>query len=129
MAVDPRALVRVLDELLWTLRREGFEISTAQAIDAARAVAAVGLERRSSVREAIACVVVGRASDRTRFDAAFDRLFGHAPPITAGSLWQRLQARGFEAAELDALRALLADLGGADVGVTGEFGVLIERGA
>jgi len=71
MVVDPRALVRVLVEFLWTLRRDGFEISTAQAIDVARAVEVVGLEHPARVREAIACLTVRRASERPRFDAAF----------------------------------------------------------
>ncbi len=129
MAADPLALVRVLDELLWTLRREGFPISTADAIDVARSVASVGLERRAAVREAIACVVVRRASDRARFDAAFAEFFAPGSVETTGSLWHRLRAQGFEVAELDALRALLAQLSasGGDGGPS--FGALIERGA
>ena len=128
MAADPRALVRVLDELLWTLRREGFSISTAQALDVARAVAAVGLERRAGVREAVACVVVSRASERARFDDLFDRFF--APGLEAtGTLWDRLEAKGFDPTELDALRALLSNLGARDAGSGGSPGTVLDRGA
>ena len=54
---DPRAVTRVLDELLWTLRRGGFRIATSQAIDVVRAVEAVGLADREAVRAAVACIV------------------------------------------------------------------------
>jgi uncharacterized protein with von Willebrand factor type A (vWA) domain len=58
---DVRALVRVVDELLWSLRREGFVVSTAQAVDVARAVREVGLEQRERVRAAVEAIVVQRA--------------------------------------------------------------------
>ncbi len=128
MALDPRALVRVLDELLWTLRREGFAISTAQAIDVARAVERVGFEDRALFREAVACLVVRRASERPRFDAAFARFFASASAGTrGGTLWERLEAQGFSPAELDALRALLAQL--ARQGSDGPLMALLDRGA
>jgi uncharacterized protein with von Willebrand factor type A (vWA) domain len=129
MATDPRALVRVLDELLWTLRREGFEISTAQAVDVARAVLAVGLERQDRVREAVACLVVRRAHERPRFDSAFARFFAPDSAGTRGNLWQRLEAQGFGVAELDALRALLAELGNTGVDGVTPLVTLLDRGA
>jgi uncharacterized protein with von Willebrand factor type A (vWA) domain len=128
MAADPRALVRVLDELLWALRRDGFEISTAQAIDIARGLEAVGFQRRERVREAIACLVVRRAGERVRFDASFARFFDPTATASRGTLWQRLEARGFDLHETDALRGLLAQLA-----ATGADGVSLltglERGA
>jgi uncharacterized protein with von Willebrand factor type A (vWA) domain len=122
-------MVRVLDELLWALRREGFEISTAQAIDAARALEAAGLQRRGAVANALSAVVVQRACDRDRFDAAFDRFF----TLAAGddrqpSLWNRLAGRGFERHELDVLQALAAQVrtdGGVDFG---RLVALLDRG-
>jgi uncharacterized protein with von Willebrand factor type A (vWA) domain len=123
--LSPSALVRVLDELLWTLRREGFPISTAEAIDVTRAVEAVGMEHRALVREAVASLVVQRARDRTRFDAAFEAFFsGHR-----GTLWERLNARGFEERELSALRALLAQLASGGLDSVGSLDTLLERGA
>ena len=127
---DPRALLRVFDELLWALRREGFDISTAQAIDAARALLAVGLERRADVRDAVGAVVVQRARDRTRFDAGFDRFF--APDTArdrASSLWDRLAARGFDHDEIETLRALLAELAARSTGDLAPLGPLLGRGA
>ncbi|MEO6421025.1 MAG: VWA domain-containing protein [Polyangiaceae bacterium] len=124
---DPRAVTRVLDELLWTLRRSGLIISTSQAIDAMRAIAAVGLEDRALVREAVACVVVHRAGDRLRFDRAFDRFF--ATGEHRGTVWERLAARGFSESELGELRELLERF--VETGGEGaqHLGVLLERGA
>src|SRR5258706_15955204 len=100
---DPGAVTRVLDELLWTLRRGGFRVATSQAIDVVRAVSLVGLANREAVREAVACVVVHSARERRRFDSLFDAFF--TPGREArGTLWERLARRGFAEAELDALR-------------------------
>jgi uncharacterized protein with von Willebrand factor type A (vWA) domain len=125
----PHVLVRLVDELLWVLRREGFDISTAQAIDAVRAVVAVGLDRRADVRDALGAIVVQRAGDRDRFDAAFDRFFdGHTARERARTLWDRLSARGFDGAELDVLRALMDQLEArGDEGLL--LGTFLERGA
>src|SRR5690242_14701412 len=101
---DVRAALRVTDELLWVLRRSGFAIATSQAIDAVRAVRAVGFESQALVREAIASVIVKRARDRDRFDAVFDSFFSGSPRLT---LWERLAADGFTAPELETLRELL----------------------
>ena len=123
-------LVRLVDELLWALRRGGFVISTAQAIDAARAVAAVGLERRSEVRDALSAVVVQRAIDRGRFERTFDRFFAVDAATRRGiSLWDRLSAGGFEDAELGVLRELLAQLGAASAEDLRALGTLLDRGA
>ena len=126
---DPRALVRVLDELLWSLRREGFGVSTAQAIDVARAVKAVGLERRDGVRDAIAAIVVDRARDRGRFDASFDAFFAAGAAGRHWTLWDRLADSGFHAGELDVLRELLAQLASAAADEVASLEVLADRGA
>ena len=124
---DSRALTRVVDELLWTLRREGFRIATSQAIDVARAVRAVGLANRAAMRDAIACVVVDRARGRARFDATFDAFFA-AERAARGTLWERLAARGFDDAELAELRTLLGALATASADSFERLGVLLERG-
>ncbi len=124
---DPRAVTRVLDELLWTLRRSGLVISTSQAIDALRAIAVVGLEDRALVREALACVVVHHASERLRFDRAFDRFF--ATGEIRGTLWERLAARGFSETELGELRELLERFSETGGDGAQHLGVLLERGA
>ncbi|GAC1518866.1 MAG: VWA domain-containing protein [Polyangiales bacterium] len=121
---DARAALRVTDELLWVLRRAGFAIATSQAIDAVRAVRAVGFESRDVVRDAMASVVVKRARDRARFDAAFDGYFAREPRRT---LWERLAAEGFSDAELDVARELLDAFAAAAPDST--LGPLVHRGA
>jgi uncharacterized protein with von Willebrand factor type A (vWA) domain len=127
---DPRALVRVLDELLWSLRRAGFVVSTAQAIDVTRAVTAVGLEHHDRVRDAIAAVVVQRARDRGRFDAEVDAFFAaRAREGRDGTLWDRLAARGFAESELAAVRELLSQLRASGSDGVEPLDTLMHRGA
>ncbi len=122
---DPRAPLRVVSELLWSLRRAGFVIPPPLAIDAARAVAAVGFEERATLRAALAAVLVTRPSERRRFDAAFAEFFG-APRST---LWERLAAAGFAEAELDTVREWLERFAGrGDDGVV-TLGALLEGGS
>jgi uncharacterized protein len=127
---DSHALVRVLDELLWSLRRSGFDVSTAQAIDAARAVVAVGLERRADMRDAVAAVLLQRACDRGRFDAAFDAYFAlGAARDRARTVRDRLAARGFDDGELDTLGALMTQLAANGAGDVLALGTMLDRGA
>jgi uncharacterized protein len=99
-------LLRALDEFLWVLRREGFTISTAQAIDAVRVAELCGFEDRAALRDALAAVIVDRRAELDRYRGAFDAFF--APERAhAGDLWARLRARGFSEGELAALRDLL----------------------
>lgn len=102
-------MLRVIEELLYAFRREGFAISIPQAIDAVRAVELVGWEDRHAMRDALVAVIVDRAADRARFEAAFDRFFaeGGAHP---GDLFGRLRERGFSDAEVGALRDMLTEL-------------------
>jgi uncharacterized protein with von Willebrand factor type A (vWA) domain len=99
-------VLRGLDELLWVLRREGFSISTAQAIDVVGIVRLVGFEDRAALRDAVGAVVVERRSDLEHYGRVFEDFFaqGRAHPQ---DLWGKLRDRGFSAAELDALRQLL----------------------
>jgi len=127
---DVRALVRVIDELLWSLRREGFVVSTAQALDVARALREVGLEQRENVRTAVGAIVVQRATERARYESAFDAFFGADAPDRR-TLWERLASApwGFTEAELDALRELLAQLAVSQGESMAPLGLLLERGA
>lgn len=123
---DVRAALRVTDELLWVLRRAGFEIATSQAIDAVRAVRVVGFGSREAVRDAIASVVVKRARDRARFDDTFDAFFSREPRRT---LWERLAADGFSEAEVLALRELLDAIAASAPDGAGSLSALAHRGA
>ncbi len=51
------------------------------------------------------------------------------PTGRQGTLWQRLEAQGFDAFELDALRALLAEIAATGVDAVASFGNLMDRGA
>lgn len=125
---SPQALTRVLDELLWSLRRGGLTIATSQAIDVARVAAAVGLEDRASFKDAVASVVVVGSKDQARFDQLFDRFF--APGGGGGSsLWDRLAARGFRPDEVGELRALLARIAASGGDRLEHLGALLQRGA
>jgi hypothetical protein len=129
-----RGLLTLLDELLWALRREGFTVSTAQAVDAVRAIAAIGLDDEGPLRDALAAVVLDRVRDRPRFDRVVDAFFHPLDrgALHAGSLWERLAAQGFTEAELDAARDLLGQLGAATAdgaAAASAFESLLGRGA
>ncbi len=124
---DRRALVRVLDELLWMLRRGGFAIATSQAIDVARAVELVGFDERFAVREAVASIVVKASRERRRFDALFDQFFSSTRE--PASLWARLEALGFMPEELTELRQLLTRAAHSGSDGAQHLGALLERGA
>ena len=96
---------RLVDELLWTLRRAGVTIATSQAIDAARAVQLLGFDAKDALRDALAAIVVQRAADTKRFVRAFDEHFALALGGPR-SFWDRL-ARDFTPDERALLRELL----------------------
>jgi hypothetical protein len=104
-------VIRVLDDLLWRVRREGVRVPTSVAIDAARAARVVGFEDRETFRAALACVIAKSARERRAFDRAFDDFFAAR---IRGTLAQRLAAEGFSADEIDALDAALRDLANAE---------------
>lgn len=121
-------MVRVLEELLWSLRRAGFAIAPPQAIDVARAARAVGFDDPETLRAAVAAVIVSRRAERKRFDAVWDEFFdgGRGSPR---NLWDRLAAQGFSDGELDVVREWLAAYAArGDDGVV-VLGALLEGGA
>ena len=73
-------------------------ISTAQAIDVARAVEAVGLDAPGAGPRGHRGLVVRRASERARFDAAFDRFFAPGSAGAGARSGNASQARGFATA-------------------------------
>ena len=127
---DTRALPRLLDELVWTLRREGLAVAPSQVLDLERAVLALGWDDRFAVCEATAAVVLQRPQDGPRLRASFASFFARSQP--SQNLWDRLRARGFTDAELDALRDLLramADAAPAAGEGDARFRAFLERGA
>ncbi|MDF2697645.1 MAG: carbon monoxide dehydrogenase protein [Labilithrix sp.] len=123
--MDARAALRLTDELLWVLRREGLAIATSQAIDAVRALRLVGFDSREDVREALAAVIVTRPSERARFDRAFEAFFSRSGHRR--TFWERLESKGFSSEELDVLRALLDQI--ATSSSDGAIHALLGRGA
>ncbi len=89
-----------LAEFCRLLRRNGVRVSTAESIDAASALAAVGVADRSAVRAALAATLIKRAGDLP----AFDELFGLYFERGAGRL-----ARGPATSLLERLREVAGD--------------------
>lgn len=100
-------MLRILSELLWTLRREGLRIATSQAIDAASAAELVGFADRDVLRTALAGVLVTRGEDLATFRACFDDFF-RADRGHVGDLFDRLRGRGLSPSEIDVVREVLA---------------------
>jgi len=65
------ALARFVD----ALRAEGVAVSSPEAVDAARALGLLGLERRETVRRALAATLAKDRTARAAFDRLFDRFF------------------------------------------------------
>lgn len=122
--IDESAVLRVVDELLWMLRRAGFVVATSQAIDVVRAVRLVGFSSRDVLREAIATVVVQRPRERVRFDVVFDDFFAHR---ARRDLWERLAEAGLTSVEIDDVKLLLETY--AKTTPQGTLGALVRRGA
>lgn len=116
-------VLRVLDEFLWSLRRTGVEVSTAQAIEAARALGLVGWGERALLREALACVLVRRAGERGRFDEAFAAFF-RAEGAHLRDWEARLKQRGLSGEELGLVRATLGALASAEGDATSDLSLL-----
>jgi hypothetical protein len=117
---DTSTILRLVDELLWSLRREGVRIATSQAIDLVRAIEIVGIEDRTTLLQAFEAVLCKRERDRRVLRETFERFFDG--PRT--NLWERLAKAGFSEMEMNVLRALLAELASAP-----QFRALVERGA
>jgi uncharacterized protein with von Willebrand factor type A (vWA) domain len=101
-------MLAVLDNFLWTLRREGFAVSTAQAVDAVRAANEVGFADRTLLRDAIGCVVADSAERRVQYNTLFDEFFS-LRAARSSELQDRLLAQGFSRVELAALRDVLSE--------------------
>ena len=88
-------MIHGLQRFVAELRDAGIRASTAEWLDALRAIEVLGIEDREQVRAALAATLVKRAAQRPRYDALFDRFF--APPGRAprkGRGHSRRAARG-----------------------------------
>lgn len=100
-------MLRVIDELLWRLRREGLRIPTSSAINAVAALQVVGVEDRDVVRAALVGVLVKSPLDLRIFDRGFDAFFASTPR----TLRERLLARGFTESDVALALEAIATLG------------------
>ncbi len=100
-------MLRVIDELLWRMRREGVSIPSSSAIDAVATLRVVGIEDREVMRTALASVLVKSKRDAAAFRRAFDAFFstGRLP-----TLKERLLARGFTSDEVTHALEAMANL-------------------
>ena len=102
-------------EFISLLRQNGVRVSTAETLDAARAVELVGLADPEGLRGALAAPRCKRDGDAQVLDELFELHFLRAgdfarKAMAAGSpLVEDLRRRGFTDDEIEALLGLLAD--------------------
>ena len=97
---------RALGELVGALRRAGVAVSTAESIDALRAIQRTGLAERDVLKRVLSLTLAKTPADATRFEAVFEAFFS-ARGETHGDLFERLRAKGFQDNEVDAVREIL----------------------
>ncbi|MFJ4483078.1 VWA domain-containing protein [Streptomyces longwoodensis] len=105
------------------LRAHGVRIGTGETVDAARAVAALGLADRAVLREGLAATLLHETGQRPVFDAVFDLYFPHAVggPATRAADREELRDRLADALTADD-RAMLARLAVEAVDGLGGYG-------
>ncbi|MGW1607063.1 hypothetical protein ACWCQV_40210, partial [Streptomyces eurythermus] len=109
--------------LVGALRAHGVRIGTGETVDAARAVAALGLADREPLREGLAATLLHGPDQRPLFDSVFDLYFprGVGAPGNASGDRDDLRDRLAEALAADD-RALLARLAAEAVDGLGGYG-------
>lgn len=109
--------------LVGALRAHGVRIGTGETVDAARAVAALGLADRELLREGLAATLLHGPGQRAVFDSVFDLYFprGVGGPPSASGDRDDLRDRLAEALAADD-RALLARLAAEAVDGLGGYG-------
>jgi len=93
---------RTLTRFIRALRTAGAQVSTAEAIDAARALDVIGFEDRQSLKDSLGIVLAKSAEEKAVHDQLFELYFNPAaaaaapPPPTADREQQQSQADGQE---------------------------------
>jgi uncharacterized protein with von Willebrand factor type A (vWA) domain len=93
------------------LRAAGLPVSMVEAIDAAAAIDAVGLEDRQALRAVLGATLVKSRRHHEAFATAFEVFFGHGEPLAAAEGWEGDLAAALSAALAehdDAMLALIA---------------------
>jgi len=103
-------------EFVELCRKNGIRVSTAEALDAVRAVTSVGIDDAATLRGALEATLIKREVDAAPFAELFDLFFfrksaflkpsgqGESPPLV-----EALRQAGFSDEELEYLLAILAD--------------------
>jgi len=68
-------MIEHIEQLASLLRKNGVRVSTAEVIDASRAVEYVGVASQQRLRSALGASLIKRAADRATFDELFDLYF------------------------------------------------------
>lgn len=100
-----------LEEFAGLLRKGGVRVSTAEVIDAARAVAAVGFDTSETMRAALSSTLVKRAADLHTFDELYELYFrggARLASASGSSLAALLREAGLDDAAIAALFQQLA---------------------
>lgn len=66
-----------------SLRQHGLPVSTAESLDAMRALTLTGYADRSLLRDALALTLAKSEADKKQFALCFELFFGHRPPAPA----------------------------------------------
>ncbi len=103
--LDRDALPRVLDELVWSLRRSGVRVAPSQVIDWVLAVDSLGLGAKQALRDAFVAVAAKESRHVAVVERVFDRFFGRER--LRGDLFERLAAAGLTELEVREVRELV----------------------
>ena len=95
-----------LTRLIRALRAAGAPVSSAEAIDAARAMALVGYAERESLKASLAVTLAKSEEEKVLFDTVFDQLF--SPPVGVAALAAATPASDLPPTGLAHLDALLS---------------------
>ncbi len=116
-------MTQVLANFIKALRASDVRVSTAESIDAAAALALVGFERRTLIKEALGQVLAKTPDDKTRFNDCFERFF------TFEALGKEADGEnGDGAAQQNPAPGLSAGEGGSGGGGDGGLAATLERG-
>jgi len=100
------------------LRAQGISVGPSETVDAGRVMSVLGLLDREALREGIACAVLRRPDHRNTYDAMFDLWFPAALGARAAALPADEEDGTGLPDDLEALRAQLVELLGADADLT-----------
>lgn len=123
--MDARASLRTIDEFLWVLRRNGFSVSTAEAILVSRALCTVSWSR-VTVCEVFVAVLATTSRDAERIRTHFASFFGAETP--ARDIFERLLRMGATPDEVAYLRELVTEATRTWAEGSASFDQLVHRG-